>query len=168
MIDLTRPRLVTLAGAGSLGLLLGAWFFEFVVGLAPCAMCYWQRWPHIAAVVIAVLCMAPLPRGPAIALGLGGAVAAATSSGIGVYHSGVERGWWLGPASCTSRGQDLGTLSGESLLDPLAASAVVMCDEIPWTLAGLSMANWNVVASAVIAAIWLVSVSAVERRHQTA
>ncbi|MEE4117868.1 MAG: disulfide bond formation protein B [Paracoccaceae bacterium] len=152
---LRHKPFVLLAAAGSAALLLAAWFFEFVVGLAPCAMCYWQRWPHMAAVAIGVLAAAPLPVPAAIAAALAGAAAAATTAGIGAYHTGVERGWWPGPASCTSTGQDLGGLSGDALLDTSTAAPVVLCDEIAWTFLGLSMANWNMLASAALACLWL-------------
>ena len=36
-------------GAVALALLLGALGFQFLAHLAPCEMCHWQRWPHIAA-----------------------------------------------------------------------------------------------------------------------
>lgn len=156
-LPVSAKTLVLLAGAGSAALILGAWFFQFVVGLAPCAMCYWQRWPHMAAVAIAVVAFAALPRGARIAVACAGALAAATSGAIGIFHSGVERGWWPGPASCTSRGTDLGELSGADLLSVEAAAPIVLCDEITWTFLGLSMANWNVLASFAIAGIWLAS-----------
>ena len=38
-------RIVYLAGAYSLAMILGTQFFQHVVGVAPCEMCYWQRWP---------------------------------------------------------------------------------------------------------------------------
>jgi disulfide bond formation protein DsbB len=153
----SRRTLALLAGAGSLALLLAAWFYEFVIGLAPCAMCYWQRWPHMAAVAIAVLAAARLPAAAGVAVGAAGAAAAGTSAALGAYHSGVERGWWPGPASCSGSGQDLGGLSGAALLDPAGAAPVVLCDEIAWTFLGLSMANWNTVASLALAALWLAS-----------
>ena len=162
--DLPRRGLVAVAAAGSLALLLGAWGFEAIGGLAPCAMCYWQRWPHLVAVALAVLGGGALPRAAGAAVGVAGAAAAGTSGAIGVYHSGVERGWWPGPASCTSAGQDLGGLSGEALLDLGAAPAVPLCDEIAWTFLGLSMANYNAAISLGLAAIWAVSARAALRR----
>jgi disulfide bond formation protein DsbB len=160
---LGRRPLALAAAAGSLGLLLAAWYYEFVVGLAPCAMCYWQRWPHMAAVAIGVLAASPLPRVAGVAVGVAGALAATTTAALGLYHSGVERGWWEGPASCTSAGQDLGALSGEALLSTETAVPLVLCDEIAWTFLGLSMANWNALASAVLAALWLGSARAAGR-----
>lgn len=154
----SRRTLVVLAGTGSFALLLGAWFFQYALGYAPCAMCYWQRWPHIAAVVIAVLAAARLPSGVAMAIGAAGGLAAASTAGIGIYHTGVERAWWPGPASCSGAGPDLGSLSGADLLDPTAAAPIVMCDEVAWQFLGLSMASWNAVASLGLAAIWALSV----------
>ena len=36
-------QLGLLAVLGSGALLGGAYYFQYVVGLAPCEMCYWQR-----------------------------------------------------------------------------------------------------------------------------
>lgn len=38
-------------GAIALALVLGALGFQFLAHLAPCEMCHWQRWPHIAAAI---------------------------------------------------------------------------------------------------------------------
>ena len=83
-----------------------------------------------------------------------GAGGAATSGAIGVYHTGVERAWWDGPAACAA-GQDMSGLSAEEFLDALLAADVVRCDEVPWELLGLSMASWNAVASFALAGLWL-------------
>ena len=143
-------RLIALATTGHALLLGGAFLFQFA-GYAPCAMCLWQRWPHAAAIVIGVVALAGVaPR----LLSVLGAVAAATTSGIGLFHAGVEQGWWPGPSSCTGSGAALGGLSGGDLLSTEIADTVVMCDDIVWQL-GLTMAGWNAVFSAVLAVIWL-------------
>ena len=46
-------QIARLIGAGALALLLGALGFQYFAHLAPCEMCQWQRWPYIAAVIIA-------------------------------------------------------------------------------------------------------------------
>src|SRR3546814_14943491 len=83
-------------------LLGGALLSQYVGGLSPCEMCYWQRWPHAAAIAFALL--AVLFRG-----GLGGrlllilaALAIAVSGGIGIFHAGVEYGWWEGLTACST------------------------------------------------------------------
>ena len=135
-----------LAAAGSLALLLGAWGFQYLGGLAPCAMCVWQRWPHALAVAAGGLALVtPL----AAWLGLGGALATA---GIGGYHTGVERGWWDGPSTCSSG--DIGGLSPDELLAQIMEAPLVRCDEVAWQMLGLSMASWNMVISLGLAGLW--------------
>ncbi|GAB4536604.1 MAG: disulfide bond formation protein B [Ruegeria sp.] len=148
---MTRKRtLILLAAAGSLGLLLGAWAFQYIGGMAPCKMCIWQRYPHGAAIVIGALAFA-LPG--VRLLPLLGAAAAATTSGIGIYHAGVERGLWEGPSSCTSG--SISGLSAEELMEQIMAAPLVRCDEIPWEMFGLSMAGWNALLSAGLVLVWL-------------
>ncbi|GAB1362868.1 hypothetical protein MASR1M32_21040 [Rhodobacter sp.] len=83
-----------------------------------------------------------------------GALAALTTAGIGLFHAGVEQGWWEFVSSCT-RGSIAG-LSGAELLDPtLATAPPVRCDAIAWSLLGISMAGWNAIVSAGLALIWV-------------
>lgn len=145
--------LMLLAAAGSLALLLGAFAFQHLGGLAPCRMCLWQRWPHAAAVLVGIIALAV----PARPVALLGAAAAATTAGIGVYHTGVERGWWPGPSGCTGSGDGLAGLSGADLLSLDQATPIVLCDEVAWSLFGLSMASWNALASLGLAALWLLA-----------
>ena len=146
-----RLRLVILAATGSAALLAGAFIFQ-AMGYAPCKLCLWQRWPHVAAFAIGLVMVAGLSLR---ALPLLGALAAATSGGLGVYHTGVERGWWLGPDTCTSG--DIAGVSADDLLNQIMTAPLVRCDEIAWQFAGLSMASWNAVLSFALAAVWVVA-----------
>lgn len=148
---MTPQTKMLLAAFGSLALLAGAFVFQ-TLGYAPCKLCLWQRWPHAAAVAIGGLV---LFLGPWVLLGVLGALSALTTAGIGVYHTGVERGWWQGPTSCSGGGNDLGGLSGQDLLSLDTPINVVMCDEVAWAFAGLSMASWNALASLGLAVIWI-------------
>ena len=147
-----RNGLILLAAGGSLALLLGAFAFQYIGGLAPCHLCLLQRWPHAAAVVIGALALAL----PGRVLPLLGAAAALTTAGIGMYHTGVERLWWAGPTSCSA-----GSIAGidvQDLLDPtIVVAPVISCDEVAWQMLGLSMASWNVVLSLALAVVWLMA-----------
>ncbi len=145
-----RSTYVILAAGGSATLLLGAWGFQYLGGLAPCKMCIWQRYPHVAAVVIGALALVLPKLNP---LPLIGALAAMITAGIGFFHAGVEQGWWEGPSTCTSG--DIGGLSAEELMNQIMAAPLVRCDEIPWEMFGLSMAGWNAAISAVLVMLWL-------------
>ena len=150
---MTRRFLMLVAGAGSAALLAGAFAFQYIGGMAPCAMCLWQRWPHAAAVLIALLASALPARWLA---GLG-ALAALTTAAIGLFHTGVERNWWEGPTTCTS-----GSITGvapEDLLMQILDAPLVRCDEVAWQMLGLSMASWNAVLSLGLVAIWLVALA---------
>ena len=142
------------AASGSLALLAGAFAFQ-LLGYAPCELCIWQRWPHGVAIAAGALI---LLVGPALLLGLVGVLSAITAAGIGVYHTGVERGLWDGPATCTGSQDDLAGLSGIELLSLDVPSAIVMCDEVAWAFAGLSMASWNAILSLGLACIWILAI----------
>ena len=143
-----RNALIITATLGSAGLLLGALAFQYIGEMAPCKMCYWQRYPHAAALPIGALAImfggSLLPRL--------GALAALSTAGIGLYHTGVERTWWEGPSTCTSG--DISDLTPEQLLEQIMAAPLTRCDEVPWELFTLSMASWNAIASLGLALIW--------------
>jgi disulfide bond formation protein DsbB len=150
---MTQTRLIALATFGSAALLAGAFAFQYIGGLAPCQLCIEQRWPHAAAILTGIIALA-LARGPLVRLlAACGAFAAAATAGLGVYHTGVERGWWPGPDTC-SAGGDIAALSGEDLLNQILAAPVIRCTDVAWEMAGLSMASWNAVLSGVLVVIW--------------
>ena len=139
------------AGLGSAAVLIAALGFQYIGGLAPCKMCLWQRYPHVAAVFVAALFFVFQYR-PVAALG---ATASLATAGIGFYHAGVERSWWEGPNSCTSGA--IGGMSTEDLINQIMAAPMVRCDEIPWALWGLSMAGWNALMSLAFAGLWMMA-----------
>ncbi len=142
------PALIALASIAVLGAALASQYFG---GLAPCKLCHYQRWPYIFTIA-AGLAAWVLPSGTAarrwliaacaIAFAIGGAVA--------VYHAGVEYGWFTGPTSCSGAGATPDTI--EELRRQLMAQPVLRCDEPAWTMFGVSMAGYNVLASAALAA----------------
>ena len=133
---------------GSLALLLGAFAFQYLGGLAPCPLCIWQRWPHAIAIALGLMLLAWPRRGLALLAG----VAVAVGAGIGLYHAGIEQGWWPGPVTCTAP-EPAAVPAGE-LLDQILATPVVLCDQVAWSLWGISMAGWNAILSLVLAWLW--------------
>jgi disulfide bond formation protein DsbB len=143
-----------IAGAGSAAILAGALGSQFIGGLTPCPLCIWQRWPHVAAGVLAALAVTVLWRHyrPLAVLGM---LAMLVSAGLGLYHTGIERGWWPGPDTCTS--SDITDLSTDQLMAQIMSAPLVRCDEVLWDMLGLSLASWNAVISLGLAALWLAS-----------
>ena len=143
--------LAIVAAAGSAALLLGAFGFQYIGELAPCKMCIWQRWPHGVAVLMGVLVWALGQRIWAML----GALAAFVTGAIGVYHAGVEQGWFEGPDTCTSG--PIGGVSSEDLLNQILNAPLVRCDEIAWEMLSISMAGWNALISFALCALWLLA-----------
>jgi disulfide bond formation protein DsbB len=120
----------------------GALASQFGFGLHPCEMCYWQRWPHQAAIVLALLALLLHKNDRAMrALSLLAAIAIAVSGAIGVFHAGVEYGLWEGLTTCSTTG------SGPVTLDSIMAAPIVRCDVAQWTLGGISLAGFNAIFS---------------------
>ena len=138
MTSLQKARALALLIPAAL--LAGAWGFQLIGHLYPCEMCHWQRWPHYAALPIALLAFVPgMPQRPLVALA---AIAIAVSGAIGVAHAGVEYHWWQGFTPCTS------TFSaGGDTLSAIMKAPVVRCDAPQWTFAGISLAGFNAIVS---------------------
>jgi len=125
-------------------LLGGALGSQFVGGLVPCEMCVWQRWPHLAAIVVALLAFFVRGRRQVAALVLLAALLIAVSGAIGVYHAGTEYHWWQGVTACTAtptQGSPMEMLT-EALRRP-----IVRCDVPQWTMFGISLAGYNAILS---------------------
>ncbi len=109
---LSRPTLILLAASGSALLMIGALLFQHVGGMAPCELCLWQRYPHVAAIVIGVIALA-IPGGRG--LPVLGALAALSTAGIGFWHTGIERGWWAGPEAARAAAAGLEAIGKRSV-----------------------------------------------------
>ena len=155
---MSEKKSVLLAGLGSFGLLIGAFLFQYVGEMPPCKMCYWQRYPHAAAVIIAALILLTGNSGIAI-LGL---LLTLLTAAIGGFHAGVEQSWWDGPQTCTSSAID--NLSTEELLTQIMSAPMARCDEISWQMFGISMAGWNMILSLCLAVLWGRAVKAARPR----
>ena len=129
-----------LALAVPVALLGGALLSEYVGKLYPCEMCWWQRYPHGVAILLAIAaCMSPLSAPRTRVLTLLAALAIAVSGAVGVFHAGVEYGWWEGLTTCTT--------SGATSLEDIMAVPLVRCDQVQWSLGGVSLAGFNAIIS---------------------
>jgi disulfide bond formation protein DsbB len=130
----------------SAAMLLGAFGFEYIGGVKPCHLCLGQRLPWPILTIVAGIAMLGLrgdvPRRVAPAAFAGAVLIALWSAYLAGFHAGVEWKWWPGPATCTSTGLGTGGVS----FNP---GDIVRCDEIAWSLFGLSLAGYNFIFSLV-------------------
>jgi disulfide bond formation protein DsbB len=128
-----------------LALLGGAFGSQYFGGLYPCEMCWWQRWPHAAAIVIAALAFtAPATAQRSRMLTLLAAFAIAISGAIGVYHAGVEAKIFEGFTTCTALVR-AGTTA--ELLKQITRAPLIRCDQVQFRFLGISLAGWNAILS---------------------
>lgn len=138
-----------------IALLGGALGSQYLGGLVPCEMCYWQRWPHGAAILLAGLAFtAPPASERSRTLTLLAAAAIAVSGAMGVYHAGVELGIFEGLTTCASTATGASTAE---LLKAIMKTPLVRCDQVQFAFLGISMAGWNAILSmgGVVVIAWL-------------
>ena len=137
-------------------LLVGAYGSQYLGGLAPCEMCYWQRWPHMGAIAFALIALAggrQLPDRGRSFVWLA-AISILVSGAIGVYHAGVEAEVFEGFTQCTAVASGG---SSEDVLNSIMNAPLVRCDQVQWELFGISMAGWNAILSigSALVILWL-------------
>src|SRR5216684_552027 len=120
-------------------------------GLAPCELCLLQRWPWAAAIAISLVALIAGSRTalPWVALVL--AVVFALGAAFAFYHVGVEQRWFAGPSACTASSS--GAMTLEDMKRQILGTAPVLCDRVQWSLLGVSLAGWNLLASLGMAAV---------------
>lgn len=152
--------LFTLATALAAVTIAGAWFSELGLGFVPCKLCLIERWPYYLALPVVVTAFVrmrqPEARMAVIAASGFLGLLFLVSAGLGTYHAGVEWKLWAGPADCGGR-VSAGAVSIEDFRKSLNTARVVLCDEAPMRILGLSFAGWNAVISLMIAGFYFTS-----------
>lgn len=138
--------------AGAAATLAAAWYFQLVIGLAPCPLCLDQRIAYYVAVPLGAIVALLASRGrPGLArAGLWVlALLMAGNAVLAAYHAGIEWHFWQGPTTCTGTAP----VAVSDIMSALKSAHVPRCDEAAWRLFGLSMAGWNVLVAAALAGV---------------
>ena len=135
-------------------------------GLTPCELCLIQRWPWAAAVVISLIVVLVGERAGLAWVGLVFAIVFAISVVLAFYHVGVEQHWFAGPSACTAAPG--GAMTLEQMKQQILGTAPVLCDRPAWTLFGVSMAGWNLLASLIMTGCCLAALLHGARRRGVA
>jgi len=159
-----RPWLsaALIVGLGAIATILGAYFFQYVIGLAPCPLCLEQRVPYYVAIPLAfATALSAFLRLPPLVTRIGLlalALVMVWGAGLGVYHAGAEWGFWQGPTSC-SQPAALARTPGDLLRQLQTGPRVVDCTVAAWRFLGLSLAGWNVLIASVLSIVALLGAS---------
>jgi len=140
---------VVAASAVALGTAFGSQIWG---GLEPCVLCIYQRIAYAAVIVIGLAGTGFRALGYSQALNvflfLAG-VAFLAGAGVAGFHVGVEQHWWQGTTECTGA---TGATTLEDLEAQILGAPLTLCNEIAWSLFGVSMAGYNFIASIVLSA----------------
>lgn len=168
---LTRTRPIAAAAivvaVGGVATILGAWFFQYGLGLKPCPLCLEQRYPYYFAIPLAALVILGESVGSSRKILLAALFVIAAgmlwNAGLGAYHAGVEWKLWAGPKDCSGALEELG--SATDLIERLRLMNVVRCDEAAWRFLGISLAGYNVLISLALAAVAAWGIAASRRQR---
>jgi disulfide bond formation protein DsbB len=159
---------VAVAGAA---VIVGAWIFQYGLGLKPCPLCLEQRYAYYFAVPLALMVVLGDHAGASRKVLLGALIAIAAgmlwNAALGIYHSGIEWKLWAGPQECSGSMEQLGR--GRGLAEQLQSINVVRCDEAPWRFLGLSLAGYNALISLLLAGVcsWAAAAEWRTRRNRS-
>jgi disulfide bond formation protein DsbB len=147
----TAAIAVAIGGAATI---LGAWFFQFGLGYMPCPLCLEQRYAFYFGIPLAVLAWLGESVGASRKVLLLALLALAAmmiwNTGLSVYHAGVEWKFWPGPRDCSG---PLDSLGAGNLLRDLQSIHIARCDDAAFRFLGVSLAGYDALISAALAAI---------------
>ncbi len=149
---------VAVASLAALATALGS---QYLGKLPPCELCHWQRAPYVAVAALAGAALLWRPHLARLAVALS-AVAFAAGAVLALFHVGVEQGWFQPPGACSADFDAAKTV--EDLKRMIEAAPITRCTDVAWTLFGLSIAAYNLLASAVLAAFSAVAAARMGRK----
>ena len=129
--------LVTLFSAIALASALIA---EFYFNLAPCEMCLKQREPYYI-IILGFIFIAILGWQERVWFYLGVQLISIYGLFYSIWHVGIENKLLSGPAGCSS-GLNI-TTNASNLKEQILSKPVINCEDIVWTIFGLSAATIN-------------------------
>ena len=135
--------------------ILGAWYFEYALKMAPCPLCLEERLPyHIVIPLALLMAIAARAGAPQKLLTVGFLAILATvlcGAALGIYHAGVEWRFWAGPTDCSGPITDFN--AGGSILGQIKSISLIRCDQAAWRFLGISFAGYNALISLAMAAL---------------
>jgi len=149
----------------ALAAILGALGSQVFGGLVPCELCLEQRMAYYWGLPLLLAVLVTWNRLPLMVWYLAMAIITGIfiwGAYMGVYHAGVEWGFWPGPTACTGVGGDFGF---DALAD-LNSAHVVPCDVVQFRFLGISLAGYNALVSIVVTVLLLISIAAQVRHNR--
>ena len=129
-----------LVGFFSLAALTSALIAEFYFNLAPCEMCLKQREPYYI-IILGFIFISILRWQTRIWFYLGVQLISIYGLFYSLWHVGIENQFLSGPSGCSSKLNSTDNIL--SLKEQILAKPVINCEDIAWSIFGLSAATIN-------------------------
>ncbi len=142
------PSIILSASVLFLGVAL---ISQYIGGHHPCTLCIAQRTSYVVSGIVAGAALV-IGRDPerqverAMLLGVCG-LAFLYGSTTALKHVGVELLWWPGEVLCAGSMKEFGLEGAPMAVNPLFNVPEVTCAQGTWSLFGLSMATYNMMAN---------------------
>mgnify|MGYP001175812818 FL=1 len=128
-----------------------AYFFEYFYTLLPCDLCSKQRGVLFTILIVSLISLICIKldknfrffNKPLILLW-------ASSSTLSIYHYGIEKNYWEGITSCSSKID-----FNKDTLKNILSKDITRCDDVQFELLNLSLAGWN---SLISISVFIISV----------
>ncbi len=154
MRNVLQIHFLNIAMAASAIALIIALIAQYGYELEPCELCSFQRISY-GAVILFGGCAAIIGGWNKSDLSYLFCIIFLYGAVLGFYHTGVEQHWWQAATSCG--GQQLMPSTLAELKLGLSKTLPKACDEIDWTLFGLSMSVYNTVVSLMLSILGFLS-----------
>ena len=129
-------------------ILVSTLLIEYIFNFPPCKLCIYQRIPYLLIIIFGIgLIFFKKIKGFLFIF----IILQVVNLFMASFHSLVERGVVEYEMSCTSSGSDIQTI--EELRNFLEKVPIAKCNEILFSIMGLSLANINLVVS-ILLIIW--------------
>ena len=117
-----------------------AFIAEFYFNLAPCEMCLKQREPYYI-IILGFIFITIVRWQKRVWFYIGVQIISIYGLFYSVWHVGIENQLLSGPAGCSS-GLNM-TNNASSLKEQILSKPVISCEDIAWSIFGLSAATIN-------------------------
>lgn len=132
------------------GVLIAAYIMENYFDIHPCQMCLYERDVFLTAGGLSLLSffIVPMRFKPYAILFIG--FIFLFGAGLASYHVAIQQQWVELPSFCAAN--DFSAFESiESLKEQLLKTPFVRCDQVTWSLFGLSLAAYNALISLILA-----------------
>ena len=135
-------------------ILLIVYYLEFFVGVEPCKLCIYQRFPYFIVILLASSSLLIKNLKIKKLTFIFYILIFFISLIMSLYHFGIEKNLWNALASCEANIKSFG--NSNNLKEYLLNKDYVSCNNVSFKFLGISLAGYNVIISFILLVLSLI------------